>query len=442
MEDRKHAEGDGLIELTATPSTRCALRGVVNTIDVLVQVKTQALAPQEGQPKRAPLNLAIVLDRSGSMQGKKLENAKAAIVQVVQSLASTDVLHLVSYGSDVTTIFENGSMAEREKLIEQIKAIETNGCTNLWGGMERGAQLLVAHQQEHQKEIEFASRLFLFSDGLVNEGIQDKKVIQNKTSEIYQLHRVQVSAFGVGNDFDEELMKGIAEYGNGAYFFIEGADAIPAFVSFALKYTLETLASNAVVKVRGINAGLVKKFYSEHHDLLKGARLGDLRADNVRTVLLQMEVRGDVTEAEQDVLSCELTFKKKDAEEEKEVETSIVKTVTLRFTNDAEDVETARDPDVVVKVVVQQTGEIDKEMVKVLDGKGNGKTKAAIELLEKQVELLEGVVDIDNNVLEGKNKIASLLEKAEKSLKDLRERGATKEARKEAHHRGYMKSRG
>jgi len=123
---------------------------------------------------------------------------------------------------------------------------------------------------------------------LVNVGVKDKQKIMEMTTDlIYTEQDIKVSAFGLGTDFDEELMKGIAEYGNGAYFFIEGSAAIPTFVTFALKYALETIARDAVVKVRGVNSGMVTKFYGDH-DIIQGAKLGDLRADNVRTILLQM----------------------------------------------------------------------------------------------------------------------------------------------------------
>jgi len=124
------------------------------------------------------------------------------------------------------------------------------------------------------------------------------------------------------------------------------------------------------------------------------------------------------------------------------VPTSIVKPIVLHFTNDEKEVEKGRDAEVTVKVVVQQTAELDKELVKVLDGTGPEKDTKAIDLQEKQVALLQSVVDLDAKVLNGKNKVASLLQKAKDALAQLKENGATKETRKEAHHRGYMKSRG
>ncbi|KAL6057654.1 von Willebrand factor type A [Balamuthia mandrillaris] len=456
---------EGLVKLEAIPSTNYAMKGVVNRLDVLLKIQTGHLPETQGKRDlRLPLNLAIVLDRSGSMQAKqKLANAKLAIIKVIESLHDEDVLHLVCYGSTVETVFENADLQHpesRQILIHQVERIQTEGCTNLWGGLERGAELLAQH-----KRAGYSSRLFLFSDGLVNEGVvQDKRLIQQKVAnEIYDDSNTntQVSAFGLGDDFDEELMKGIAEHGNGAYFFIEGAAAIPNFVNFALDFVMNVVAREAVLKVRGglSGVGLVTKVYGQEDSsssaLVKGIRLGDLRADNVRTMVVELEVRGDVREDEQQVLFCELSFRKAEKEgeahegkgdEEKEEEETVKVTtsLTLKFTNDSALVEQNQSAEVQVKAVIQQTAEIDKELDELMGGGYNSSEKntKAIALYEKEIELLESVRRLDEEELQGANKVAALLKMAQDELVKLKEKGVTKERKKEAHHRNYMKRRG
>src|SRR5690348_10745166 len=92
-----------LLQLQAMPMTTQALKGVVNSTHVLFKIVT---GHEETETKRPPINLAIVLDRSGSMGSKnKLTCAKEAIVKVIEGLSEDDVLSFVVYGSDVTTIF-------------------------------------------------------------------------------------------------------------------------------------------------------------------------------------------------------------------------------------------------------------------------------------------------------------------------------------------------
>jgi len=113
---------------------------------------------------------------------RKLENAKEAIKKVIQALGEQDIIHLVLYGSCVETLFSNaraGDETKRQALCAQVDSIRTEGCTNMHAGLERAAQVVHEFgQQGHNK------RIFLFSDGLVNEGVQDKPTIYRFISQV------------------------------------------------------------------------------------------------------------------------------------------------------------------------------------------------------------------------------------------------------------------
>jgi len=266
----------------------------------------------------------------------------------------------------------------------------------------------------------------------VNRGVSDKQIILRNVTALYEEKGIQVSAFGLGNDFDEELMKGIAEQGIGAYFFIDDAASIPNFVSFALSFLQNMVGADATLKVKGVNSGLVTKFYG-NHDTLKGAKLGDLRADNVRTLMVKMEVKPLPDTQQEQIMECELTYTAAN-------QPVVVKqTVSMHFTHDAEEVEKNKNPEVQVWAVLQKSSKFDKKLITAMQ---EDNTEKAIELQKEQVSLLEGVVEIDTAQLGGRNKIAELLKKAKEELAKLEENGVTKNAQKEAHHRYYMVRRG
>lgn len=194
-----------LCQVVVQPSTTHALRGVVNNVHVMFDVITGTVSnptlhayakqwPTEGgstghtveeqETKRPPINLAIVLDRSGSMDsGHKLSNAKKAIIKVIEALGSEDVLHLVVYGSSVETIFQNSNpAAEREGLIARVKSVKTEGMTNMYAGLDRGAEVVSNYTKSG-----YTNRIFLFSDGLVNEGVTDKREIYKFIAEVLPL---------------------------------------------------------------------------------------------------------------------------------------------------------------------------------------------------------------------------------------------------------------
>ena len=114
-----------LLQLHAIPMTSQALKGVLNPTHVLFKVVT---GHEQEETTRPPINLAIVLDRSGSMMSKgKLSCAKEAIVKVIEGLTDRDVMSFVVYGSDVTTIFQNEHLTaeSKQKLIAKVNAVQT-----------------------------------------------------------------------------------------------------------------------------------------------------------------------------------------------------------------------------------------------------------------------------------------------------------------------------
>jgi Ca-activated chloride channel family protein len=369
--------------------------------------------------------------------GQKLTNAKLAIEQVffllsfeslltlkvIKSLHNDDIFHLVCYDTEVYVTIEGASLSDTSLDMEgTVRGIVSGSRTNLWGGLEKGAELLKKHQKSGYK-----SRLFLFSDGLVNEGISDTTKILRNVSDLYE-NGTQVSAFGLGDDFDEKLMKGIADKGVGAYFFIENSEAIPSFVKFALGSLQSMVGSNAVLKVRGTGCGCAKKFYGDY-DLVKGANLGDLKADNTRSVLLDLEVLA-TDKSEEQVFECELVYCRE------EINYSVKQTLTVCFSTDEKEMKNSKDPEVVVLLALQEIVEVTKNLAEVENN------EKAIALQEKQINILKEVVEIDETLLQNQNKIRILLTKAEKDLTKLKQEGISKVTQKEAHHASYTMRRG
>jgi Mg-chelatase subunit ChlD len=199
MEANVPSAANELCQVVVSPSTTHALRGVVNNVQVLFNVVTGIYTPplcaarwkstkctnilghtEQDETKRPPINLAIVLDRSGSMDSKyKLKNAKLAIKKVVEALGEEDILHLVLYGSEIEVAFQNANVKEKQALLSRVDQVVTEGMTNMYAGLDKGAQVV----KEYSKK-GYTNRIFLFSDGLVNEGITDKRRIYHHISEV------------------------------------------------------------------------------------------------------------------------------------------------------------------------------------------------------------------------------------------------------------------
>jgi len=137
------------------------------------------------------------------------------------------------------------------------------------------------------KKTSHQKRIFLFSDGRVNSGVQDKTIIQNKAAEFYAAG-VNTTSLGIGSDYDEVLMKNIAEYGHGDYFFINDKAAIERIIDSTISGLLWTVGTKAVVFIQGCNGAIVKKIFN-HADLIHGAKLGDLKEDFTKQLVVEIE---------------------------------------------------------------------------------------------------------------------------------------------------------
>jgi len=169
------------------------------------------------EKRRKPMNLSVVIDRSGSMSDqRKMEYAKKAFVSLVDQLQSNDILSIVIYDDVVEVIRCAQKIGNDKQSIKRlIDEVYPRGSTNLGGGLVEGLR-----QSEKYAGKEFVNRVVLLSDGLANVGITDP-VELNRIAKRYRNKSISVTAMGVGLDYNENLMMGISESGGGNYYFIE-----------------------------------------------------------------------------------------------------------------------------------------------------------------------------------------------------------------------------
>ena len=193
--------------------------------------------------KRAPVNFALVIDRSGSMAGEKLQQAKRAAARLVELLDSNDRLAIVNYGSDVRT-FESALCTPATKVQMQaaISRIQEEGGTNIGDGLRTGQSQLAMAQSDFR-----VNRLLLLSDGQPTVGITTAQGLTALVSQIRQTG-ISVTSLGVGADFNEDLMQRLADVGGGAYGFVSNAQVMSALFEKDLKQAGTMVAQGVVVR--------------------------------------------------------------------------------------------------------------------------------------------------------------------------------------------------
>ena len=192
------------------------LAGHDNELDVLVRIQAPD-APAE-LPKRNPLHLSLVIDRSGSMAGQPLAEAKRCAEFVLDGLQPTDRLSVVMYDGVAQTLVPAVPLADKEPIRRAIREICEGGCTNLHGGWLQGAETLAPHTKD-----DVTSRVILLSDGCANEGLTDHDPIFAQCADLARAG-VSTSTYGLGHGFNEELMIGMAKHGHGSSYYGQTAD--------------------------------------------------------------------------------------------------------------------------------------------------------------------------------------------------------------------------
>jgi Ca-activated chloride channel family protein len=211
--------------------------------DVFVTVDLRAVEVPGAQ--RAPVNLALVIDRSGSMSGFKLEQAKQAARQLISQLTSADRLSIVHYGSDVKSM--DGLLAtpeNKQRLLAFVDGIYDDGGTNIGAALTAGRDRLLAAKSDYR-----VNRLILISDGQPTEGVTDFAGLTSIVRDVRSAG-VSVSSIGVGDDFNERLMEAIAEVGAGAYAYLEDASQLASIFQKDLNAAATQVARGVTLRFR------------------------------------------------------------------------------------------------------------------------------------------------------------------------------------------------
>lgn len=174
--------------------------------------------------ERAALNIALVIDASGSMHGDKLQAAKTAALGLAERLAPRDRLTIVSFASDIRVHLDAVPVTTENaiRIRTEISRMETRGMTCLSGGWFAGVECAARVAEE---DAGLTPRVIVLSDGLANEGIHDPAELCEHAGELRQ-RGVLTSALGIGDDYDEQLLRGIAENGGGRLHDAETAAEI------------------------------------------------------------------------------------------------------------------------------------------------------------------------------------------------------------------------
>lgn len=256
---------------------------------------------------RAPLNLALVIDRSGSMSGFKLNQAKLAAKQLVSQLRAVDRLSIVHYGSDVKSLAGQYATEEGKRaMLSYVEGIFDDGGTNIGAGVSTGRDLILASKSDFK-----VNRVVLISDGQPTEGMTDTAGLTELVRET-RAQGISLSSIGVGSDFNEDLMQAMAEVGAGAYAYLNDASQLATIFQKDLNQAATQVASNVSLELElpaGVELGEVLGYRTDVSGRTVRILLPDFAAGQVERLVARVTVSPGSPGSTLDIAGIDLNYR-------------------------------------------------------------------------------------------------------------------------------------
>src|SRR5579884_3651858 len=273
------------LEVECIPGNRYAMAPEVSREHALVVLK--ASGQQLG--RRAPINICLCIDRSGSMEGESLEYVKRACDYVVDMLEPNDILSIVTFEEQVDVLMPARRIVNKALVKEHIHRLEVGNNTNLYDGLMAACMQIASVQQQAPG---YVHRVLLLTDGEPTAGLKDFNSIVQQVAE-QKTKGISVTALGFGSEYNEELMAGIARRSGGNYYYIQRPDLIPEVFRRELESLLTIVAKNVRVRFnlsRWVQVRQVYGFQPAFQHRAIEVSVPDIERGTVRTVLAELEL--------------------------------------------------------------------------------------------------------------------------------------------------------
>jgi Ca-activated chloride channel family protein len=185
-----------------------------------LRVQLEGLGEEEPAEDRPPANIALVIDRSGSMRGPKIEQAKEAAILALSRLTRRDRVSVIAFDHNVDVVVPAGPFEDFSEMKERISSIHPGGRTAIYAAVRQAGQSVGEAVSEGS-----ISRVILMSDGQANVGPSSPAELERLGRELAG-EGISVTTIGLGLGYSEELMTRLAAASDGNHAFVENPEQL------------------------------------------------------------------------------------------------------------------------------------------------------------------------------------------------------------------------
>ena len=253
------------------------------TVDVLVRITPPET--NSAHEKRPRLNLGLVLDRSGSMQGRKIEEAKRAAEYCIDNLISTDRISTVIFDELIDVLIPSQLVEDKERLKRAINSVRANSSTALHEAWVRGGLQVSEHLDP-----DAINRVLLITDGQANVGETNVDRIVDQAAQL-AARGVSTSTIGIGQDFNEDLLMPMAEAGHGNSWHVEEPQDMVRIFETELRGLVNLVGHNVSLGVNPANGVSVADVLNDFETDRSGRyKLPNLQAGSGLDIVVRLRV--------------------------------------------------------------------------------------------------------------------------------------------------------
>lgn len=374
---------------------------------------------------RVAANIALVLDKSGSMQGEKIQQAREAAIMAINRLNKNDIVSVVTYDSQVNVVIPATKVDDKHSLARAIRKIRAEGNTALFAGVSKGASELRKFLEQNK-----VNRVILLSDGLANVGPSNPNDLGRLGLSLAK-EGMSVTTIGLGLGYNEDLMTQLAGFSDGNHAFVENASDLQKIFQYEFGDVLSVVAQGVDIRIRCLNGVKPLRILGREADIVDNSvhtRMNQLYSNQEKFIILEVEVPAQMNSTEISVANVDINY----TDMFQQRGTRLNGSIKAAFSESEQEVQQAVDTKTYESAAEQVANELNREAVELRD---KGDISGAKTVLEKSANYLE---TLGQSLASPK-----LLQQKEEALKDadeVQDDAQWNKKRKELKERQYKRS--